>query len=385
MTAEQQQLTGYHTCITVPEVDLLDAWLAHTRDAEGAAASTLRAYRKGMDVFTDWLQESGNCRTVMPTTVVEFKVHLQERYSAQTVNLRLSAVRSFYSWMVVTGRLPISPAEAVKGAKRSNSRRHKRDALSSGEVLAVLETCDDSLIGVRDRAILTLMAYCALRAIEVHRANVGNLRTRDERLILEVQRKGRKEPDDLVVIPKDQEAVLRGWLVARMRSANHGESDPLFVSLSNRTSSRRLSTRAIRGMIKERYREVGVVGNRKTAHSIRHSAVTNAIRHGGTPLQVKALAGHSSFDTTLGYFHAEARTANPAEDLISYGGQVTGGTRVPTSPCRTGFAPQERASEFSCEAKSIDLWPEITRKAPDSGRARADNPRRGGRRRDTPH
>lgn len=71
-------------------------------------------------------------------------------------------------------------------------------------------------------------------------------------------------------------------------------------------------------MIKARYRQAGVAGNRKTSHSLRHSAITNAIRHGGTPLQVQALAGHASFDTTLAYFHGEARTANPAEDLISY-------------------------------------------------------------------
>ena len=71
-------------------------------------------------------------------------------------------------------------------------------------------------------------------------------------------------------------------------------------------------------MVKSRYHQAGVVGNRKTTHSLRHSAITNAIRHGATPMQVQAMARHSSFDTTLGYFHAEARTANPAEDFIVY-------------------------------------------------------------------
>ena len=96
MTAEEQQLTGDHTSIVAADFDLIDAWLAYCRDAEGAAASTLRAYRIGMNVFTVWLQESGNSGVVMPTTVIEFKGHLQAKYSAQTVNLRLSAVRGFY-------------------------------------------------------------------------------------------------------------------------------------------------------------------------------------------------------------------------------------------------------------------------------------------------
>jgi integrase/recombinase XerD len=61
-----------------------------------------------------------------------------------------------------------------------------------------------------------------------------------------------------------------------------------------------------------------VVGNRKSTHSLRHSAITNAIRHGATPMQVQAMARHQSFGTTLGYFHQEARTANSAEDFIEY-------------------------------------------------------------------
>ncbi|RLC75123.1 MAG: hypothetical protein DRI81_12630 [Chloroflexi bacterium] len=101
-----------------------------------------------------------------------------------------------------------------------------------------------------------------------------------------------------------------------------GDDAPLFVSLSNRTRGNRLTTRAIRAIVKDRYAQAGVVGNRKTTHSLRHSAITNAIRRGATPMQVQAMARHSSFDTTLGYFHQEARTANPAEDFIEYGETV---------------------------------------------------------------
>ena len=311
--------TRKQVAITADVTSLLDDWLAHCKDADGASPKTLTAYRKGMQVFTDWLRDTGNAGTVTPATVVQFKSWLAERYSAQTVNLRLSAVRSFYRWCVVTERLPVSPAASVKGAKRPKSKIHKRDALTNGEVLAVLATCDKgTLAGVRDAAILSLMAYCGLREIEVHRANVGNLKTQGDRLVLEVQGKGRAEADEVVVIPPGQEAVIREWVAHRMTFADHSDGDPLFVSLSNRTRGQRLVTRSIRAMVKSRYQLAGVVGNRKTTHSLRHSAITNAIRHGATPMQVQAMARHSSFDTTLNYFHAEARTANPAEDFIVY-------------------------------------------------------------------
>ena len=75
-------------------------------------------------------------------------------------------------------------------------------------------------------------------------------------------------------------------------------------------------------MVKARFREAGVAGDdrRKTAHSLRHGAITSAIRNGAAPLQVQAMAGHGSFDTTLGYYHEVERTTSPAEDLVDYGG-----------------------------------------------------------------
>jgi integrase/recombinase XerD len=298
---------------------MIEDWLKYCRDADDASPKTVQAYRKGMQVFTDWLRDTGNAGAVTPAVVVQFKGWLAGQYSPQTVNLRLSAVRSFYRWCVITERLRTSPAESVKGMKRPNSKTHKRDALSNGEVVAVLDTCSsDDPRDIRDRAILSLMAYCALREVEVHRANIGNLKTQGDRLVLEVQGKGRREADEVVVIPTSQEMVIRDWVAVRSTSADQTDDAPLFVSLSNRTRGRRLTTRAIRAMVKARFAQAGVVGNHKTTHSLRHSAITNAIRHGATPMQVQAMARHASFDTTLGYFHQETRTANPAEDFIEY-------------------------------------------------------------------
>lgn len=298
---------------------LVAAWLEYERQ-EGAAPTTLDAYRKGLDVFMAWLLATGRAGDVTPETVRKFKAELAETYSAQTVNLRLAAVRSFFRYLVTTDRLAVNPAAEVRGMKRPKSRRHKRDALTDGEVVDVLETCQiGTLLGIRDRAILSLMAFCGLREIEVHRANLGNLKTQGDRLVLEVHGKGRLEADQVVIIPRHEERALRAWLTHRRTFRHHGAGDPLFISLSNRSRGARLSLRSIRGVVKARYATAGVVGDDKTAHSLRHSAITNAIRQGGSPMQVQAMARHSSFDTTLGYYHEVARLDNPAEDLIFYG------------------------------------------------------------------
>lgn len=299
------------TALAVP--DLVGQWL-QAEARRGASEHTLRAYRKGVDVYLAWLRENGVESPTAPE-IWRYREHLESDHAVQTVNLRLSAVRSFYRWLVERGHLETSPAESVKGVKRSRSREHKRDPLTPSEVHALLNTCDQSPAGVRDRAMISLMVYCGLRRVEVHRADVDDLRTKGDRMVLYVQGKGRHEKDEFVVIPRKQESVMRAWLACRN---GENRSDALFTSLSNRSKGSRLSLRAISHVITKRMENAGVIDDRKTVHSLRHTAINTAIKNGGAPLQVQKMARHASFDTTLGYIHSIDRMENPAEDLIEY-------------------------------------------------------------------
>jgi integrase/recombinase XerD len=306
---------------------LVAQWLAFER-MEGVSQATLDTYRRSFGIFVDWLarrvrtqSEKGGGQAHVPTStdIRAFKADLTAQYKPASVNVHLAAVRSFFRYLVNTGRLALNPAAEIKGVKQPHARKHKRDALTRSEVIAVLRTCEsDTPTGLRDRAILTLMAYCALRTVEVHRANIKHLHTQGDRLILDVQGKGRLEADAFVVIPRPQEHHLRAWATQRAHIQPNGRDDPLFVSLSNRSYGARLASRAIRWMVKRRYREAGVMGARKTTHSLRHTAITTVIRQGGSLLQVQAMARHADVNTTLGYVHEVSRLDHPAEDLIDY-------------------------------------------------------------------
>ncbi len=299
---------------------LIEDWLADER-GDLKAEPTITAYRKGIDIYKAWRVKRGiQDEHARASDIRDFRSYLTELgYAAQTVNLRLAAVRSFYRWAVNNDRLPYSPASEIRGATRHKSTHHKRDALTPSEVKAVLATCDPSTpAGARDMAILILMAYCALRSIEVHRATIGDLKTSGDRLVLAVQGKGRDEPDDIVIIPRDQEHHIRTWLVYRTGLGLRGPETPLFCGFSTRSHGGPLSLRTIRRIVTAHYEEAGVVGETKTTHSLRHSAITSAIRNGATPMQVQAMARHASFDTTLGYVAEVNRIDAPAEDLIKY-------------------------------------------------------------------
>ena len=70
------------------------------------------------------------------------------------------------------------------------------------------------------------------------------------------------------MLPAAADEALRAWLVDR----GQRKKGPLFWSLSWQNPGDRLSTRAIRGMVKDRFRRAGIVNGGKTTHSLRHSA-----------------------------------------------------------------------------------------------------------------
>ena len=131
---------------------------------------------------------------------------------------------------------------------------------------------------------------------------------------LYVQGKGRSECDEWVTVPEMAAAAVYDWLAVR-----GNKPGALFISLSNRTHGQRLTLRAIRFIVKDAYRKAGITSERKTTHSLRHTAATAAIRGGATPLRVKSMLRHRSMDTTLIYYHEFDRITNPAENHISYG------------------------------------------------------------------
>lgn len=282
------------------------------------APATRSAYTIGAAKFLSWARTQPLV-SVTRETIREWIAALRTAgHKPGSINTWLSGLRAFYAWALNERRLASDPTAGLKGAKRKGTtRQHKRAALTDREVVRVLGQPDtDTPQGMRDEAILALMAYTAARTIEVQRADLADLKSEGGQMVLHVQGKGRDEKDELIVIDNPAAAgALHDWL--SVRGAKPG---PLFVSLSDRSRGARLSLRALRHMIKSYYAVAGVLGKDKTTHSLRHAAISNALRHGAPVQKVAAMARHASIETTMIYFHEIDRLSDPAERYISYNG-----------------------------------------------------------------
>jgi site-specific recombinase XerD len=297
---------------------LLAEWHAsldlRVRTGELSPASR-RTYVDGVKRFFEWCSSYSS---VTDDVIREWLGDLRgSGCKPASINTWLSGLRAFFAWAVGARRIPYNPASGIKSAKRSDSRQHKRDALTNSEVRRVLAMPDETPAGLRDRAIIYLMAYTAARTVEVHRADLEDLSTKANRPVLKVRGKGRAESDEVIVIANSEaEGAMHDWI-----SVRGNKPGPLFTSLSPRNKGGRLSLSAIRGLVKSYYNLAGVVGDNKTTHSLRHSAISNAIANKAPIQKARAMARHRSIDTTMIYVHESDRVEQPAEQFIDYRGE----------------------------------------------------------------
>lgn len=257
---------------------------------------------KSLETYTRSLKQFFNYITVKGITeptrqdIVQYRETLKEDKQPATVQLYMIAVKQFFKWTDKAGIYP-NIADNVKGV--SVSKGMKKDYLTTGQVKDVLSRIDTETVkGKRDYAIIALMVTCGLRDIEVSRANIADLRTRQNSTVLYIQGKGKDDRESFVVVPDSLETVIRDYLKAR-----GGNSKALFTSNSNHGKGDRLTTRSISRIVKTAMINAGLDSDRLTAHSLRHTAVTQALIAGQTLQEVQQFARHSNINTTLIYAH----------------------------------------------------------------------------------
>lgn len=298
--------TDIATRISLTE-NALESFIAYL----DASPKTVETYSRAIKQFLNYLRLRG---ITAPTRedVIAFREELKISHKPSTVQNYIIAVRLFFQWTEQSGIYP-DIAQHVKGAKISKD--HKKDYLTSSQVKSVLSGISrDTAQGRRDYAIVALMVTGGLRDIEVHRANIEDLRTLGDDTVLYLQGKGRDERTDYVKVPAEVERAIRATLADR---PNASGKESLFISLSNNSKGSRISTRSVSGIVKASLRRAGYNSDRLTAHSLRHTAVTLSLLGGNSLQEVQQFARHANIATTQIYAHNLERAQNKCENTIA--------------------------------------------------------------------
>nr|WP_176464014.1 site-specific integrase [Bordetella genomosp. 11] len=201
---------------------------------------------------------------------------------------------------------------------RRGVRAAKQPALTREPLEQLLATCDDSLIGLRDRALL-LFAWASggRRRSEVIAARVDDLQPAPEGYVYilrqsKTHQDGAEHADMYKPVVGRAAQALDAWLRAAGIAGG-----PLFrrVRRGGVVGAEGLSGEAVRRIVKQRCRLAGL-DERYAAHSLRAGFVTEAGRQGVPLAEVMAMTGHASVNSVVGYHRAGAAPTLRAARLL---------------------------------------------------------------------
>ncbi|PHQ31503.1 tyrosine-type recombinase/integrase [Rhodopirellula bahusiensis] len=310
-----------------------EAWLNKTE-----STATRTAYRNDVVQFLKFCgiqpEQIEEMTQIVPDDVTKWRDHLLASggrtvgnrepapASNATVARKITSLRSFFSFLQVGGyrggnpahpnfvNAPSVPDEGVTPAIHPKS-------------LGLLLNCPDeeTPAGIRDRAILAVFAYMALRVDELHHINVGNIARDGEHTIIRIKGKGNEIRKG--VLPPIAATPVNAWIeLADIESDRRG---PLFrPGNSARGAGRdgfarkRLSVRSIQELIKRYCREVGI-DEAVSVHSLRVTAATEADKAGVPLIAIQKWLGHKDPRTTLRYIRGHEDLDRSPAYTIRYG------------------------------------------------------------------
>ena len=260
--------------------------------------NTRKAYAATAREFAAWCESHsiGSLRDVQPVHVAAYIEGLQPRLSAPSVKQRLAALRVLFDWLVVGQVMPTNPASVVRGPKHS-VKKGKTPVLAAGEARALLDAIDTSTAtGLRDRALIALMAYTFARVGAVLKMRVEDVYVQARRSWVRLHEKGGKQHE----MPCHHN--LEDYLHAYVDGALLGGMPKgyLFRTALGRTgqlSERPMMQADVYRMIRRRADAVGVA-TKLGCHSFRATGITEYLRNGGKLEVAQQMANHESARTT---------------------------------------------------------------------------------------
>ena len=269
-------------------LDRFSAWLDRHR---GNSASTRQQHLRLIAAMLKDLGEDPRGYDAALIRDVLF-AHIQ-RCSHSHAQRLLGSMRMYLRFLISEGAAAASLLGAVPSAPRGRQDSLPRH-ISQADVERAIACCDDSPIGVRDKAILLLLARLALRA-----QDIVELRCCDidwERARIRVSGKSRQTVE--LPLPQDVGDALHGYLSTVRPKVREDK-----VFLCARAPWRPLSrSNTVSNLARRALDRAGAVTPaRRGAHVFRHSQATNLLRAGASLDTIQALLRHTNADTTAIY------------------------------------------------------------------------------------
>lgn len=277
------------------------------------SAHSKRAYRRNTIDFITW-HTSTNTQGLTKAGLNAYKTYLREAGVSDTsINQRLSAVRKLVSEAADNGLIDERTAGSIKAVKGIAVRGEKLGTwLEKDQAETMLRSPDtDTLKGLRDRAILSVMIGCGLRREEVVNLNVSHIQQRSGRWVI-VDLVGKRNKTRSVPMAAWVKHAIDCWLLAA--AIPDGDTGPLFrpIRRGGHLQAGKMTSQAVWDVVDAHT----PVGMNVSPHDLRRTYAKLSRAGGATLEQIQLTLGHENLDTTRRYLGTDLDLRESPSDCI---------------------------------------------------------------------
>ncbi len=294
--ATERGLSDNYQLSTRLSLEGFAGWLEKRRVVEAIGAAETERLEKAGEPLPQMIFAA---REVTLHHISDYLAHSKRRgLSAASIKLIVVAIRIFFRWLQLRGRIPRDVSEHIPPPR---IERYLPETLNELQVDRLLDGVDvNAPRGLRDRAMLELLYASGLRVSELVNAKLELLDL--ENRMIRVTGKGNKTR--IVPVGKKACDAIREYL-ARGRPESVTKKTGSEIFLSSR-GGRKLTTVRVWQIVKEVAKRAGIDVN-VYPHLLRHSFATHLLSNGADLRIIQEMLGHADISTTQVYTHVDQR------------------------------------------------------------------------------
>ncbi|MBA4390066.1 MAG: site-specific tyrosine recombinase XerD [Syntrophus sp. (in: bacteria)] len=267
----------------------LDSFIQYLISERGASPHTVEAYNRDILVFIKFVEES-SFDFPERKHVEAYMGHLREGgKQARSIVRAMSALRSFFNFLLMDGKIKVSPLEDVEVPR---FKAPIPDVLSETEILKLIRMPDGGKTSLRDSTILELLYATGLRASELIKLNKSDINLEGGFVIA----MGKRSKERVVPLGTYSRDAIKLYLETQKPVGPY-----LFPNKRGGTLTRQALWKIIRKYSTQLER------GHVSPHTIRHTFATHLLEGGADLRSVQILLGHEDISTTQIYTHVDSK------------------------------------------------------------------------------
>ena len=274
---------------------------------KGYSDQTLASYERQLRQFGRFVDEFytriAEITEVKRDVITDYQDYLSEQTTAvgkplsrKTIQLKLIALRSFFSFLSAEDYIVANPAKAIVLPKAE--QRLPKTILTEKEVQQILESCDAGRpIDIRNRAILEVLYACGIRTTELCMLKVSDVDMKYQTLLIE---RGKGNVSRLAPLGQYATEYIKDYLKSARKFFLKGKKLDLgFLFLTQHGNP--FNRKSINKFVMKPIGRRSMVKKDITVYSFRHSIATHLLQRRVDVAYIAELLGHKSLNTTQQY------------------------------------------------------------------------------------